>query len=230
MGCGVWGLAADAGGLQLYEWGAGAGGGGVFADEQLSFADGQDGSLQPWFGIDECEEVLEFGCVGDGVIAHDDSEFHRISEQWPPAGVLRAVGIEEHEVPGVWVCVAEELASVGGVQSDGVCESCAAEVLACDLVFFGGVIDGVDGNVCGCCSAEQPECGVGAGGADFEDAFGALFLNEEFEEASGGGGDIEHLLCAHGVGSVMAGAVLMNFGEQSIEFGGIGGYWVHGGH
>jgi hypothetical protein len=28
----------------------------------------------------------------------------------------------------------------------------------------------------------------------------------------------------------MAGAVLMNFGEQSIEFRGIGGYWVHGGH
>jgi len=41
----VWESAADAGGLQLHEWGAGAGGGGVFADEQLSFADGEDGSL-----------------------------------------------------------------------------------------------------------------------------------------------------------------------------------------
>jgi len=127
-------------------------------------------------------------------------------------------------------CLAEELECVGGVQSDGVCESGAAEVLACDLVFFGGVVDGVDGNVCGCCSAEQPECGVSAGGADFEDAFGALFLNEEFKEASCGGGDIEHLLSAHGVGGVMAGAVLMDFSEQSIEFGGIGGCCVHGGY
>ncbi len=55
--------AADAGGLQLDEWGAGGGGGWIFADEQLSFSNRQNGSLQCWFGIDECEEWLEFGGV-----------------------------------------------------------------------------------------------------------------------------------------------------------------------
>lgn len=124
-------------------------------------------------------------------------------------------------------CLAEELECVGGVEGGGVAESGAVQILAGEQVFFGGVVDGVDGDICGCCCAEQPERGVGAGGADFEDAFGALFLNEEFEEASGGGGDIEHLLSACGGSSVMAGAVLVNFGKQGIEFGVIGGDWVH---
>ena len=55
--------AADSGRLQLDEWSAVWSCGGIGADQELSFSDGEDGSLQAVIGIDECEEVLEFGGV-----------------------------------------------------------------------------------------------------------------------------------------------------------------------
>ena len=55
--------AADSGRLQLDVWSAVWSCGGIGADQELSFSDGEDGSLQAVIGIDECEEVLEFGGV-----------------------------------------------------------------------------------------------------------------------------------------------------------------------
>ncbi len=110
----------------------------------------------------------------------------------------------------------------------GVSESGAVQVLAGQLMFFGRVVDGVDGDTESCGGAEQPESGVGAGGSDFEDAFGALFVDQQFEEASGGGGDVQHLLSACCGAGIVCGALLVNFREEFVEAWVVGGQLVHG--
>ena len=57
----------------------------------------------------------------------------------------------------MWLGCVEEVRGIGGVQLDGVSESGAVQVLAGELVFFGRVVDGVDGDTESYGGAEQPE-------------------------------------------------------------------------